>query len=166
MEGILEAIVVKNWTLDGKPASLCDVGYCDVGLDNGWAKCHGSPYSYHDTKGAPVVNEQRFPSMANMTAKAHSLGLTMSWYANLCGGCQEKNATAAMYKGDVDAIARYGYDGIKIDGCGAEDDMGIKSLHDLYMCILYGRIILCSPFSSEANVHVRLVYICLYMCIC
>ena len=135
MEGILEAMVAKNWTLDGKPASLCDVGYCDVGLDNGWAKCHGSPYSYHDAKGSPVVNEQRFPSMANMTARAHSLGLTMSWYANLCGGCQEKNVTLAMYKGDVSAIARYEYDGVKIDGCGAEDDMGIQSCMVVNACI-------------------------------
>ena len=46
-------------------------------------------------------------------------------YANLCGGCQEKNVTQAMYKGDVAAITQYGYDGVKIDGCGAEDDMGI-----------------------------------------
>ena len=127
IESILPAMVARNWSVDGKPTSLCDLGYCDVGLDNGWAKCHQStkngsdtPYSYHTAAGAPIVNTQRFPSMANMTAKAHALNLTMGWYGNLCGGCQEKNATPAMYAGDVTALVDYGYDGIKLDGCGAE----------------------------------------------
>ena len=28
-----------------------------------------------------------------------------------------------MYKGDVDAIIKYGYSGVKLDGCGAEYDL-------------------------------------------
>ena len=49
----------------------------------------------------------------------------MSWYGNACGGCREKSAPEAMYRGDVEALTRYGYDGIKLDGCGAEYDLGL-----------------------------------------
>lgn len=63
--------------------------------------------------------------MSNMTARARDLGLAISWYGNNCGGCRETNATLAMYEGDVAAIGQYGFDGIKLDGCGAEMDLDL-----------------------------------------
>lgn len=41
-----------------QPTSLCDLGYCDVGLDDHWQKC-GAPDAakgmhYHDDKGHAV----------------------------------------------------------------------------------------------------------------
>ena len=37
----------------------------------------------------------------------------------------EKNATLAMYKGDVAATIDFGWDGIKLDSCGAEKDLDL-----------------------------------------
>ena len=76
---ILSGMVNRSRKVDGKPTSLLDLGYKDVGLDNGWQSCTGDKYMYHNESGYPIVNQQRFPSMSNMTAHAHSLGLTMSW---------------------------------------------------------------------------------------
>ena len=45
-------------------------------------------------------------------------------YGNNCMR-PEKNATLAMYKGDVAATLDFGWDGIKLDGCGAEKDLDL-----------------------------------------
>jgi alpha-galactosidase len=44
IESIMEGMVRKNprYTVDGVPTSLCDLGYCDVGLDDNWQQC-GAP---------------------------------------------------------------------------------------------------------------------------
>ena len=81
MEGMVRRD--PRYTVDGKPTSLCDLGYCDVGLDDNWQKCgkYGKEgYTYHNEDGSPVVNFDRFPSFKNMTGKAHSIGLTSGWY--------------------------------------------------------------------------------------
>ena len=68
-----------RYTVDGEPTSLCDLGYCDVGLDDNWQQCgkYGTEgYTYHDEDGMPVISTDRFPSLKNMTSYAHSLGLT------------------------------------------------------------------------------------------
>jgi len=124
LEAIFPGMVSRNRSVDGKPTSLCDLGYCSVGLDNNWQKNAGDKYVYHDNDGNPIVNFDRFPSMANMTALAHSMGLKASWYGNNCEN-PEKEAPLAMYKGDVAALTRFGYDGIKLDGCGAEYDLDL-----------------------------------------
>ena len=36
MERIMDAMVSRERTVDGVPTSLCDLGYCDVGLDDNW----------------------------------------------------------------------------------------------------------------------------------
>merc|ERR1719463_466633 len=32
-------MVSKKRPVDGVPMSLCDLGYCDVGLDDNWQEC-------------------------------------------------------------------------------------------------------------------------------
>ena len=80
---IMDGVVAKNMTVDGKPTSLCDLGYCDVGLDDNWQAC-GSPDAapgmhYHDKDGKPIINTKLFPDLGAMTKHAHSLGLTAGW---------------------------------------------------------------------------------------
>ena len=75
---------VTKRNVNGKPTSLCDLGYCDVGLDDNWQECDSPDAApgmhYHDVDGNPIVNKDRFPSFKNMTDYAHSLGLTwMVW---------------------------------------------------------------------------------------
>merc|ERR1719321_1829727 len=58
-------MVSKKRMVDGKPTSLCDLGYCDVGLDDNWQKCGSygpDGLHYHDEEGNPIVNTERFPS--------------------------------------------------------------------------------------------------------
>merc|ERR1719198_216363 len=72
-------MISKARKVDGVPTSLCDLGYCDVGLDDNWQKCghYGDEgLHYHDEDGNPLINYDRFPSLSNMTGYAHSLGLT------------------------------------------------------------------------------------------
>ena len=72
----------KIWT--GETKSLCDLGYCDVGLDDNWQSCGdaraASGMNYHDAEGNPIVNTERFPDFNKMTDYAHSLKLTSGWY--------------------------------------------------------------------------------------
>ena len=37
--GIMDGMVKKQTFGGGKPTSLCDLGYCDVGLDDHWQNC-------------------------------------------------------------------------------------------------------------------------------
>lgn len=84
IQSIMDGMVKRTRTVDGKPTSLCDLGYCDVGLDDNWQAC-GSPDAapgmhYHDIHGNPIVNLQRFPDFKAMTDHAHKLKLTSGWY--------------------------------------------------------------------------------------
>merc|ERR1719356_1288455 len=75
IEGIMDGMVKKTRMVNGKPTSLCDLGYCDVGLDDGWQACKGtSRYlwwapplvfvnHYHDKDGRPLINYDAFPDM-------------------------------------------------------------------------------------------------------
>jgi len=124
IEGIMDGMVSKKRSVDGTPTSLCDLGYCDVGLDDNWQDCGaGKEYHYHDDSGIPVINRKRFPNMLEMTDHAHSLGLSAGWYGNNCICSEKKEATDAMYQSDVAALNLFGFDAVKLDGCGTQRDL-------------------------------------------
>merc|ERR1712159_582018 len=125
IEGIMDGMVRRDRMVDGKPTSLCDLGYCDVGLDDNWQKCghYGSglvKHNYHDDAGNPIVNTDRFPSFKNMTTHAHNLGLTAGWYGNNCICSDHTIGDKKFYAGDVKAMREFGFDSWKLDGCGAQ----------------------------------------------
>jgi len=126
MQRVMDGMVRRDRLVDGVPTSLCDLGYCDVGLDDNWQQCgsYGAEgYTYHDEQGNPIVNTHRFPSFKNMTSYAHALGLTSGWYGNNCICQDKKTAASKFYAGDVKALREYGFDSIKLDGCGAQVDL-------------------------------------------
>ena len=86
---IMKGMTSRTRTVNGKPTSLCDLGYCDVGLDDMWQACDSPDAApgmhYHDKEGNPIVNKKVFPDLKQMTDYAHSLGLTSGWYGNNCG---------------------------------------------------------------------------------
>ena len=130
IESIMDGMVEKKRSVDGVPTSLCDLGYCDVGLDDNWQACGSKDAApgmkYHDVAGNPLVNYDRFPSFNNMTTHAHGLGLTSGWYGNncICGDhCKDAAECDAQIKGDVDAFVKYNFDSWKLDGCGGEKDL-------------------------------------------
>ena len=87
IQSIMDGMVTKTREVDGVKTSLCDLGYCDVGLDDNWQAC-GSPDAapgmhYHDKDGNPLVNYDRFPDFKKMTDYAHNLKLTSGWVSTL-----------------------------------------------------------------------------------
>jgi len=62
-----------------------------------------------------------------MTAHAHSLGLTAGWYGNNCICAEGKEESDLLYEGDVKALVGFGYDAVKLDGCGKEKDLDLWS---------------------------------------
>lgn len=108
------------WT--GEFMSLLDLGYTDVGLDDAWQLCgsYGNfRFTYHDEDGSPVVNTEVFPDFKAMTDFAHSLNLTAGWYHNNCI-CRDHCISDACYEQDVNALLAYGFDSVKLDGCGKQ----------------------------------------------
>ena len=125
LTGIMDGMVSRKRLVDGVPTSFCDLGFCDVGLDDGWQLCGSygpDNFTYHSEDGSPVVNTDRFPSFKDMTDYGHSLGLTVSWYGNNCI-CRESQLEDDMYSGDAKALLEFGFDGIKLDNCGKELDL-------------------------------------------
>eukprot|EP00928_Gymnodinium_smaydae_P012041 TRINITY_DN14393_c0_g8_i1.p1 TRINITY_DN14393_c0_g8~~TRINITY_DN14393_c0_g8_i1.p1 ORF type:complete len:574 (-),score=60.91 TRINITY_DN14393_c0_g8_i1:567-2246(-) len=122
MQSAMDAILEARSNGFGKPLSLRSLGYEHIGLDDGWQSC-GSGWngSFHDRAGHPLVNLTRFPNMTEMTEYGHARGLNVGWYLNNCF-CQEHGWTSssvdAHYKGDVEALAAFGFSGAKFDACG------------------------------------------------
>lgn len=128
MESIMDHMVSRTRSVDGVPTSLCDLGYCDVGLDDNWQAC-GSysdshiPLNFHDEEGTPQINFELFPDMKSMTDYAHSLGLTAGWYGNNCICREHFTHDRRFYEGDVKMFIDLGFDGWKLDGCGSNLDL-------------------------------------------
>jgi alpha-galactosidase len=124
IEGIIDGMVARKRMVDGRLVSLCDLGYCDVGLDDNWQACgSGAGTNFHDANGYPIVNLDRFPDMLAMTTYAHKHGLTAGWYGNNCICSEQNTADRKYYEGDVNALIAFGYDAVKLDGCGAQTDL-------------------------------------------
>jgi alpha-galactosidase len=125
IEGIMDGMVKKTRMVDGEATSLCDLGYCDVGLDDNWQNCKAGTggNNYHDSDGNPVVNTDRFPDMKAMTDHAHKIGLAAGWYGNNCICSDHHSGDRKFYEGDVKALRKFGFDSFKLDGCGSQTDM-------------------------------------------
>lgn len=130
MEAVMDAMVDRSRLVDGTPTSLADLGYSDVGLDDNWQLCGDyDGYTYHD-RFYPVVNRDRFWDFEAMTNKAHGLGLTAGWYLNNCI-CSDSCGDEDCYRGDAAALFEFGFDSVKLDGCGAQKDLDLwASLFD------------------------------------
>ena len=60
--------------------------------------------------------------MASVVKYGHASGLKVGWYENGCA-CGERHALMQNYEGDVRSLHDYGFDGVKLDGCGAQRNM-------------------------------------------
>ena len=54
---------MQKWRLAG--VTLQEIGYGDVGLDDGWSSCAGVSGSHHDSAGRLLVDTAKFPSLAD-----------------------------------------------------------------------------------------------------
>ena len=71
IEGIMDGMVKPRPLPDGSGTSksLCDLGYCDVGLDDNWQQCgsHGAGSSSHrKTAGSAHVGGQGLTHSSHM----------------------------------------------------------------------------------------------------
>ena len=140
----MDALTAKNRTIMGKAGvSLCDAaGFCSVGVDEGWEACGGGINgTQHAADGTPTINTTRFPDMGKMVEYGHGLGLTVGWYENGCK-CAEKKDDPFNYAGDVRSLAAFGFDGIKLDDCGAQKNSTLyaelmqKAGYESYECLV------------------------------
>jgi hypothetical protein len=125
MEASIDALVAKLWTVDNKAnTSLFESGYTTAGIDEGWEGCGmGVNKTQHAANGDPVINK-KFPDMAGLVKYGHTAGLKMGWYENGCA-CGERHALEINYEGDVRQLHAFDFDGVKLDGCGAQRNMTI-----------------------------------------
>ena len=131
------AIAQRRHSIDGKPTSLLDLGYSRVGIDSGWASCSGVNGSWHDETGHFIINKTSFPDMKAMTDHAHSLGVKMGFYLNqdldpgyhMCKsegqihGAACNTGNCRSYRLDAEDTAKLGFDGVKFDAGGGNDNM-------------------------------------------
>ena len=125
MQSAMNALSSKSRLVDGIPTSFADLGYNDAGIDDNWQDCSGGTggYTYHDAiTGRPAVNTQTFPNMTAMVDFAHSLNLTAGFYSNNCI-CHDHCSDPICFSGDVDQILDWGFDSVKLDGCGKEENI-------------------------------------------
>ena len=119
-----DAVVSKNRTVAGYTGkvSLCDLGYCSVGVDEGWEGCGaGVNGTQHAADGTPTI-DAAFPDTAKMVKNIHDLSppgqkLSAGWYLNGCK-CGEHVEKEINYAGDIRSLHKFDFDGVKIDGCG------------------------------------------------
>ena len=119
IEEVIDALASKNRTVKGweGKVSLCDLGYCAAGIDEGWEGCGlGVNNTQHYLNGTPATNPRLFPNMKGLVDYGHSKGLKMGWYFNGCG-CIEKREPASgwdiNYEGDIRLLHEFGFDGVK-----------------------------------------------------
>jgi alpha-galactosidase len=131
----------KRWDQHtGQYVSLCDLGYCDVGLDDNWQACGSKSAApgmhYHDANGNSLIDKSTFPDLKSMVNLAHDLNITAGWYHNNCicrDRCQGEDVCDMQIRQDARAIAEFGFDGVKLDGCGGQMNLSQWQYYlDLY----------------------------------
>eukprot|EP00664_Eupelagonemidae_sp_cell27_P000185 gene186-5185_t len=129
MERAMDKMVERSRKADGKATSLLDIGYVSAGLDDNWQACGtGVKNSFHDADGNPLVNTSRFPDLGAMVSYGHKLGLKVGWYWPNCICAEfmfgsDAAMTDKIYRGNVRAFRKYGFDGVKIDSCSTFNNM-------------------------------------------
>ena len=67
----IDAFTAKSWYIDGVKASLADIGYDSIGIDEGWEACDlGINGTQHYANGTPAVNSH-FPNMLKLVQYGH-----------------------------------------------------------------------------------------------
>jgi hypothetical protein len=87
IEDVIDALAEKNRTVKGweGKVSLCDLGYCAAGIDEGWEGCGlGANSTQHYLNGTPATNPKLFPDMRGLVEYGHKKNVKMGWYFNGC----------------------------------------------------------------------------------
>jgi len=137
IERQIDAVTARWLTVRGKKTSLADIGFNRVGIDSGWASCTGVNGSWHDKQGHFIINTTKFPNMRAMVDHGHSKGVLMGFYLNqdldpgyhMCKsegsipGAAANTGNFRSYKLDSEGAAALGFDSVKFDNGGGNDNM-------------------------------------------
>jgi len=127
VDAIVKEREVQQYGDDGEATtttttSLQKLGYNMVGIDEGWEGCGmGINHTQHYVNGTPAVRAD-FPDLKALVDYGHSKGVKMGFYLNGCS-CGEHAEHMINYEGDVNFTHMLGFDGVKIDSCGAQRNM-------------------------------------------
>jgi alpha-galactosidase len=127
MSEVVTGMAARIYSVNGNTVSLRDLGYSDVGIDDGWQLCHaGVNGGYHTAAGNPIVDTSKFPDLRNFTDNAHNNNLTAGWYGNNCI-CSDPSNNVSHFTGDVASFRAFNFDSYKLDSCGGEQDIQLWS---------------------------------------
>lgn len=119
--------------------SLCDLGYCDAGIDSGeWQICQNecsspqgtvacnttlNPWNSHTRAGNWQIDTTYFPDMSQVSAYAHARNITVGLYFGSCKcnafGNDRLDANFASL--DMQLFNNMGFDNLKVDGCSSSE---------------------------------------------
>ena len=118
-----DGLADRSRLVDGVPTSLADLGYVNLGIDEGWEGCgRGFNNTQHTAFGWPVVDTSKFPDMNATRAHITGLNLSAGWYFNGCA-CGEPLEKEINYAGDVAELLASGFTAMKLDSCGAQKNL-------------------------------------------
>lgn len=107
--------VIPSWYVHNN----FDYQGCDNKWHNGTNNTGSTVPPWYNDDGTPQIDMHRFPDMKGMVDKAHRMGLRAGWYM---GNYQCRDAMGnhkwdlpKLVAGSVKAIAKYGFDSVKID---------------------------------------------------
>eukprot|EP00041_Stephanoeca_diplocostata_P006061 m.74141 g.74141 ORF g.74141 m.74141 type:complete len:451 (+) comp16151_c0_seq1:146-1498(+) len=120
-------LILSRSNQTGDTISVVDLGFISAGIDDCWQKCDSGPgnQGFHDSNGYPIVDTSLFPDMKSMTNKAKSLGIIPGWYGNNCHCRDTVCNELKCFEGDVQATLDFGFESIKLDGCGVEKNVSL-----------------------------------------
>lgn len=75
---------------------------------------------HHDSSSQAI--NQKFPDIPGLVKYGHSKNLKMGFYQNGCA-CGERVEKKINYEGDVKMLNSFGFDEVKLDGCGHQRNM-------------------------------------------
>lgn len=120
-----DGLTDRSRMVDGAPTSLLDIGYAELGIDEGWEACgQGFNHTQHTQYGWPVVDTTKFADMNATSSYIHSKGLRAGWYFNGCA-CGEPVEKLINYEGDVAENAATHFDAAKLDSCGSQKNLSL-----------------------------------------
>ena len=131
-------------------SGLAQAGYKIVWLDFGWAT------GARDSNGNLIVDSTQWPhGMSGLTSWLHARGLYAGIYTDAgTSGCGGRGVGSyGHYQQDVDQFAKWGFDAIKVDFCGAGQEWLDQPPNDPRA--LYGqfsRAVAAAPRSMILNV--------------
>jgi alpha-galactosidase len=125
--GYFDESTIKSVASSLISSGLAQAGYKIVWLDFGWAT------GARDKHGNLIVSSSQWPDgMAGLTSWLHSNGLKAGIYTDAGkSGCSGQGVGSyGHYKQDANQFAKWGFDAVKMDFCGAGQEWLDQPPHD------------------------------------